>query len=345
MSSPVEPSDQELIDRVRLRADLDASIGPSDAEIVAGVRGFAREFRYWYNRVLEEAVPKYERLIIDRINPMIRGMQLEGLAANEVAVRLVADYAHRNYVTAGGWALEQLAIAASPRLRKSAAAGIDAEWHESGRSPVTNLYVIKSGTVTRNSDILKALKTHGQEAQKRLLQTDKKAIVRVFYIVTAGQRSSTFHDGVYRPSSAEFWAQAFALDDNEAQAIDLALAMAQEAGLLLRNIADDRALRALEAATAAYIADANDASLVDWEFLAKRNMIDDPTVKAEGKARHEQARRAAEGVGYTWPSRSRKSDKDQADVGILAEAAAVLTAEVEQELATMLPENDHLGGP
>lgn len=204
-SSATEPTDAEIVAHVRERADLLATDGgPSDQNIVDGVRGFAREFRYWYTRVLDEALPKYQSIIIDRINPMIRGMQLEGLPADQATARLVADYAHRNYVTAGGWALEQLAIASSPRLRKSSAAGIDAEWYEAGPPPVVNLYVIKSGKVTRNSDILKTLKTHGQDAQKRLLQTDKRAIVRVFYVILAGQRSTNFHDGVYRPSSAEF---------------------------------------------------------------------------------------------------------------------------------------------
>jgi hypothetical protein len=299
------------------------------------VRGFAREFQYWYNRVLDEAVPQYQKLIINRINPMIRSMELHGLDSTTVAARLVADYAHRNYVTAGGWALEQLAIAASPRLRKSTATGIDAEWHEPGPPPVAHLYVIKSGTVTRNSDILKALKTHGQDAQKRLIQTNKKAIVRVYYIVTAGNRSSTYHDGVHRPSSAEFWAQTFDLEDDEQQAIDLALAMAQEAGSLLQEISDDMALRVLEAAVAAYIATDDDPSAVDWEFLAKRNMIDDPEVKRQGTIRHERARTAAAKVGYAWPKRGRKK-ADSADEVVaeeLAEAAAALTAEMREGLS------------
>ncbi|TDZ79111.1 hypothetical protein DE4585_02846 [Mycobacteroides salmoniphilum] len=339
MNSPTEPSDEEIAANVRARSGLSASAGPSDQQIVDGVRGFAREFQYWYNRVLAEAVPKYQNIIIDRINPMIRGMQLEGLDTKAVASRLVADYAHRNYVTAGGWALEQLAIAASPRLQKSTAVGIDAEWHEPGPPPVAHLYVIKSGTVTRNSDILKALKTHGQDAQKRLLQTNKKAIVRVYYVVTAGQRSSTFHDGVYRPSSAEFWAQTFDLEDDEEQAIDLALAMAQEAGSLLRGISDDAPLRALEAAVAAYIATEDDSSIVDWEFLAKRNMIDDEDVKAEAKTRHDRARKAAADAGYEWPKRGgqRGSSKQDQVADGLAEAAAALTPEMREDLSQILP--------
>lgn len=342
VSSATEPADEEIVAQVRERSGLKESDGgPSDALIVSGVRGFATAFRYWYTRVLEEAVPKYERLIIDRINPMIRGMQLEGLPADQVAKRLLADWAHRNYVTAGGWALEQLAIAASPRLQKSAATGIDAEWHETGSPLVVNLYVIKSGTVTRNSDILKALKSHGQDAHKRLLQTDKKAIVRVHYIVTVGQRSSTFHDGVYRPSSAEFWAQAFSLDDKKL-ASDLALAMAQEAGRLLRRSSGEAALLAMEAAVAAYIATEDDPTVVDWEFLAQRSMIDSDEMRSQAKARHKRAVQAASGTGFIWPAsgRRRKRATDAAEAEALADQAAVLSAEVRVELEEVLPPQD-----
>jgi hypothetical protein len=83
-SLPTEPTDADIAHSVRYRSGLDADAGgPSDAAIVNGVRGFAREFRYWYNRVLDEAVPKYQTLIINRINPMIRGMQLQGLSAQD----------------------------------------------------------------------------------------------------------------------------------------------------------------------------------------------------------------------------------------------------------------------
>ena len=202
-----------------------------------------------------------------------------------------------------------------------------------------NLYVIKSGTVTRNSDILKALKTHGQEAQKRLLQTDKRAIVRVYYIVTAGQKSSTFHDGVHRPSSAEFWAQTFAIDD-EKQAIDLALAMAQEAGTLLSRFANEDALRALETAVAAFIASADDPTAVDWEFLAERNMIGSDEVRADSKLRHARAQQAAKIAGYHWPVKKRVKDDSSEQAASLAELAASLTVEAEEELSAVLPPED-----
>lgn len=336
MTLPGEISDAELVARVRDRADLPhGERGPTDEDIARGVRGFVRQFAYWYNRVLDDALREYESRIIGRINPMIRGMELEGLDSTEAARRLVADYAHRNYVTAGGWALEQLAIDGSPRLRKSTATGIDAEWEEPGPPKVVHLYVLKSGVVTRNSDILAQLKAHGSHAQKLLMQTDRNSFVRVHYVQMTGQRSSSFHDGVHRPSSAEFWAQAFGLEGDERKAIDLAVAMAQEAGGLLRSLSD-RGMHAIELAVAAYIASKDDAMEVDWEFLAQRNMIKSSSFKSEGERRVRAARRAVENAGYSWPP---KKGKD-AEMAAIADAVASVTPELAADLAEMLPGPD-----
>ncbi|WP_433127734.1 PmeII family type II restriction endonuclease [Micromonospora sp. CA-240977] len=343
ISLPEDPenvaiTDAEIVTSVRQRAGLlGRNDGPSDAHIVQGVRGFAREFTYWYGRVLEEAIPKFHNLVTSRINPMIRGMEYEGLPLAEVVRGLVGDYARRNYVTAGGWAIEQLAIAGSPRLHKSSAAGIDAEWHEAGATPVSNLYVIKSGTVTRNSDILKALKSHGQEAQKRLIQTNKKAVVRVHYVVTAGRRKSGYEDGVYRPSSAEFWAQAFALE-NEKEAVDLALAMSQQAGELLKQSDAATHIRGMESAVAAYLANPASPAQVDWEFLAQFNMLKDPELEKDHKNRLARAKAAVMKAGHKWPS-GRKS-KDSELASDLANAAASLSPEGSVDLLELLPQQE-----
>lgn len=294
--------DDSVVSRVREKVNLPAGAGgPSDQNIRDGIDGFAREFNYWYIRVLKKALPKFKQLIVDRINPIVRGMELEGLSAQAASERLVHDYAQRNFVTAGGWALEQLAIAGSPRLHKSSASGIDAEWHETGAVPVSHLYVIKSGTVTRNSDILAALKTNGKDAHKRLIQSNKKAVVRVYYAITSGAKTSTYHDGVYRPSSAEFWAQIFDLENDPTLAVDLALAMAQEAAQVVRSELGEReALEALQYAVCSYIAMREDPDLVDWEFLAQTNMRGDVNLKEEGKMRLARARSATQEAGYNW---------------------------------------------
>jgi hypothetical protein len=337
-SDDVDITDAEIVASVRQRAELvGCADGPSDAHIVQGVRGFAREFNYWYGRVLEQAVPRFHSLVTSRINPMIRGMEYEGLPLSEVVSGLVGDYARRNYVTAGGWAIEQLAIAGSPRLKKSSAAGIDAEWHEEGTTPVANLYVIKSGTVTRNSDILKALKSHGQEAQKRLIQTDKKAIVRVHYVVTAGRRSSTYEDGVYRPSSAEFWAQAFAFDD-EKQAVDLALAMSQQAGELLKRSSAATHILGMETAVSAYLANPTSPDQVDWEFLAQHNMLTDVELEEGHKNRLAKAKAAVLEAGYKWsPTRAGKDSTIASD---LADTAASASPEGVAALRDLLPQQE-----
>jgi hypothetical protein len=85
----------------------------------------------------------------------------------------VEDYNSRNFVTAGGWAIEGLASNLNQTFQKSAAKGIDLQRSD----PATNehhLYVIKSGMVTRNSDIVGALKRHSRDAEKllaRIIQT------------------------------------------------------------------------------------------------------------------------------------------------------------------------------
>jgi hypothetical protein len=104
------------------------------------VRGFVQAFDYWYIRVMREAVPNYRNLIIKRINPFIRQIELEGCTAEQAAERMVEDYNSRNFVTAGGWALEEMAVAASPVAQKGSAEGIDLQrfnpatgaYHQSG---------------------------------------------------------------------------------------------------------------------------------------------------------------------------------------------------------------------
>jgi hypothetical protein len=161
--------DAELVNNVRRLSGITDGRGPDDEHILAGVRGFVEAFDYWYIRVIREAVLQYRKLIIARINPFIRRVELEGLGAAEAACRLVEDYTRRNFVTAGGWALEELAIASSETMQKSAAAGVDAQRLDPTTSEY-HLYLLKSGPVTRNSDIVNAIKTHGRQAEKLLRQ-------------------------------------------------------------------------------------------------------------------------------------------------------------------------------
>jgi len=292
-----------IVQSVRTLADLPEGVGPDDIHIAAGVRGFASAFIYWYSRVISEAVPKYRTLIIKRINPFIRRIQLDGLNVEESARRLVEDYDSRNFVTAGGWALERLASDASPEAQKSAAEGIDLQRVD----PVTGdqyLYVMKSGLVTRNSDIVKALKRNSRQAEKLLRQDKSTGRVHANWAVVAGKTQSSFEDGVRRPSSAEFWGEILGVD--EPDGVVLALAMTAVAGQLLRNDVEEH-LRALRFVVRDYIADRNDDTVVDWEFIAKRNMQTPQNWQAEDRRRHKRAMEHLSDTGYVVTKKSSAS--------------------------------------
>lgn len=215
------PDRDETIERVRALSGVASDRGPDDQHLWAAIQGFVERFHFWYLRVMRGAVGGYRKLIIERINPFIRRMEFRGMSPTQVAARLVEDYDQRNFVTAGGWALEAMAIAASPDGHKSAATGIDMERVLEGEH---SLYVLKSGPVTRNSDIVNALKRHAKKAKGLLRQQRQGGEVRANYAVLAGKVSSTFHDGVWRPSSAEFWSEILGLEAGEA--IELAMAIA-----------------------------------------------------------------------------------------------------------------------
>ncbi len=270
--------------------------GPSDAQIVAGVKGFAEAFDFWYTRVMREAVPAYRDLIIKRINPFIRRVECDGLGPAATAGKLVEDYNARNFVTAGGWALEELAVCLGVNTKKSTAEGIDVERFDPGTSEY-HLYVLKSGLVTRNSDILKALKKNARQAETLLMQGRGSQRVKVFanYAIVAGKTSSTFEDGIRRPSSAEFWSEITGLPDPDC--IELALAVAAEAGKLVRRDASAH-IDAMKLLIADYIGMRDRPGVVDWEFIALRNMQDDAKWKDQDRERHQRALGKLAATGY-----------------------------------------------
>lgn len=284
----------EIVENVRRLSGVSADNGPDDAHIFAGVKGFVSAFDYWYIRVMREAVPQYRKLIIMRINPLIRRFEFEGLTAIETAQRLVEDYSRRNFVTAGGWALEELAVGASEDSQKSPAEGIDVQRYDVETGDY-HLYVLKSGLVTRNSDIVKALKRNARQAEKLLRQGKGTGAIHANWAVLAGKTSSTFEDGVFRPSSAEFWSAMLGLPEEDA--IELTLAMAAEAGRLVRRDASKH-IEALVLLVADYIDDREAPGQVDWDFIATRTMRDKSTWNAEDQARHKKAMALLKAHGY-----------------------------------------------
>ena len=243
---------------------------------------------------MREAVPEYRKLIIARINPFVRRIECDGMDTTQTARRLVEDYNNRNFVTAGGWAIEALAATGRPEVHKSGIAGIDVDRYDPA-SGEYHLYVIKSGLVTRNSDIISALKRNARQAEKQLRQSRSTKSVRANYAIAAGKTTSSFEDGVWRPSSGEFWGEM--LDLPEGDAIELALAIAAEAGRLVRSDAAEH-IAALKLLIADYIAERRNSGSVDWEFIAKRNMQKAATWRPEDKARHKQAMDDLKATGY-----------------------------------------------
>jgi hypothetical protein len=293
----MDDEDRKIVQRVRAASGVSlVDGGPDDEHVAAGVRGFVNAFDYWYIRFLEEkAIPEYRKNIIARINPFVRRIACDGLTAKEAASRIVDVYAERNFVTAGGWALEELAAQAGPGVQKSAAEGIDLQGHDT-TTDTHALYVLKSGPITRNADIINALKRNAREAEGRLRQAQGTASVTANYATAFGTLATTFKDGVRRPSSAAFWSEILRLP--EEKAIDLAIAMVAEAAGIMRHSEASSHLRALKLLVADYIAMRGDVSTVDWEFLAKRNMQGRTAWREEDLRRHAQAKELLSASGY-----------------------------------------------
>lgn len=293
-SSPDDGDLGSLVERIRRAAAIGSDEGPNDERIRAAVRGFEEQFDYWYTRVMREAAPKYRQLVIRRINPLVRRVELDGLDSARVATRLVGDYRNRNFVTAGGWALERMAVAMCVDGQKSPARGIDIQRYDPARDSY-HLYVLKSGTVTRNSDIVQALKRHSRDAEQLLKQGGANSTVTANYAIAAGKTSSGFVDGIRRPSSAEFWAEMTGLDED--RALDLILAIAAEAGRRA-NIDASTHVRAMELLVADYISVRGRAEQVDWEFITDVTMKVKSAWRAEDAERHRRAWEQLHMSGY-----------------------------------------------
>ena len=296
MSGPDSlPSGQ--LQQVRIEAGLAPDEGPTDAKIQAAIDAFAEQLNYWFTRVIEEAVPKYRKIIVGRINAFIRPIEFNGVVAKGVAERLVSDYVNRNFVTAGGWAIEKMAISIGKDNTKAIARGIDL--HRVDAQGNHHLYVIKSGTVTRNSDILKQLKLHARDAERLVKQGGAKVGVFANYAVATGATSSTFEDGIYRPSSGMFWSEVTEL--SEPKALALVAAVAKAGGLRITRNTDVH-IGALVTLVESYIKVAS-GDEVDWPFIYRMTMSEKSLWKAEDKQRHEQALKILEGTDYNLTKR------------------------------------------
>lgn len=306
-------SDEQIAAAIREKYALGPGEGPPVSNILSAIRGFEDQFNFWYIRVMQNAVGKYRDVIIARINPFIRKIECDGLSPAETAERLIHDYNSRNFVTAGGWALEEMARRIGPGAQKSAARGIDIQRYDAS-SDTHHLYVVKSGTVTRNSDIMKALKDHSRQAEKLLRQGASKARVIANYAIAAGKTTSTFEHGIRRPSSAEFWGEMMGLPPE--RAIDLILDIAAEAG---RRVTKDasRHIGAMKLLVEDYIVCRSDSFKVDWDFLAARTMQDKKVWAAEDARRHSRAMTKLQATGYeviTLKSSRQRGGSDRSEL-------------------------------
>lgn len=285
---------------LRASCNVEPAEGPTDADISNAIDGFAQQFDYWFDRVIANAVADYRKLVIARINPFVRGIEYQGFSPQRMGRELVRDYANRNFVTAGGWAIEKMAIALGSKNAKAAAPGIDLHKIDPATG-AQHLYVIKSGTVTRNSDILSALKRNAEGARKLLMQGGSKVSVFANYAIAAGATKTTYHDNIHRPSSATFWAEVTELDENKA--MRLAYAISKAAADMIRREAQPH-IDAMGLLVGAYVARRDDANQVDWDFLFDRTMKEKASWTAEDKARHDLALAALAATGYVIGKRA-----------------------------------------
>lgn len=284
-----------MVVQLRKTCAISPDEGPTDTDISNAIDNFAGQFDYWYDRVMAHAVPKYRDVVISRINPFVRGIEFQAMSPPEAADNLVRDYANRNFVTAGGWAIEAMAIALGGKNSKAAATGIDLHKIDPATG-AQHLYVIKSGKVTRNSDILAALKRHAAQAQKLLIQGGSKVQVFANYAVAAGATESTYSDHVHRPSSARFWSEVTELDEDKAMM--LAYEVSKAAANIIRREAQPH-IEAMKLLVGSYIADPKDATRVDWAFLFDRSMKTKAVWKDEDAMRHQAGMTRLTATAYT----------------------------------------------
>lgn len=193
-----------------------------------------------------------------------------------------------------------MAIGICKGSQKSAATGIDLQVHDPEKNSY-RIYVVKSGSVTRNSDILSKLKENANKAEKIIRQGgNSSANVQKFYAIAAGKTTSTFEDGIGRPSSGQLWADLTGLSPT--RAVRLMVEIARHAGVLVQRDAA-AAINALAILVGSYISEPGNPANVDWDFLGMRTTQEKASWKDEDRHRHLDAKKALNNAGLTIPKR------------------------------------------
>jgi len=277
----VQTIDLKAAEQIRVNAGLGKGEGPSAQNVQAAVNVYIERFDFWYHRQWETIRKNYVTRLVRRVNPFVRRGQHGDCSAEVLALALVADWDSRNFVTAGGQALEAVAIAAGPHSQKAIAEGVDIQRSEPGNPGAMHLYVVKSGAVTRNTDIVASMKTNLRKAEKLALQNTATKSVRLNYATCVGTPSTTLADGVHRPSSAKFWSEILELD--EVHAIKVIWAIIEEGAK--RIVIPDLNRKALVAQVSTYVEKDDGSGLVDWEFMIKVVTLPMEKYKVEHKKR------------------------------------------------------------
>lgn len=291
---PPLPSSEHAItlaraQEMRAAAGLAEGEGPSPARIQRAVSVYVQQFDWWYGKQLRQIMDSYVEKIVRRINPYVRRAQLGDCTATDLAEAAIASWESRNFATAGGNALEALAIAIGPNCQKAVGTGLDIQRVSPEDLETLSLYVLKSGAITRNSDILAKMKQNVRKAEQLARQHPGTKVVRLNYAIAAGTFTNTFSDGVHRPSSPQFWSEIMELQQDKA--IRLLWLVTDEAAKHIRSIERNR--KSLVAKVAAYLAKEGTTDEADWDFLLKVANHPWRTYKAE----HERRKRRAEDAG------------------------------------------------
>lgn len=258
----------------------------SEERLQGCMRAIVRAFNHWYGRVMREAAGQYRKIIVSRINPFVRRVEYAGHSPFEAASKLVEEYRARNLVTAGGWAIEEAALAICPTARKASASGVDIERHD----PTTNttyFYALKSGALTTNHDIRVKMGDNFKAIQK--LHGQSLGGVRAVYTQAfAAGRPKTTEVGVVRKlSSSEFWAEMTGLDEYAAVRL-MGLLFETSGQHVQRDVQGP--IDALTFLVGAYLEHPNDPTRIDWDYLLVRTLRDRSEWKGDDNARDEGAR-------------------------------------------------------
>lgn len=287
---PVPPGDGplghlipiEAAEALRLQAGLVAGEGPPPENVKAALDVYVRQFDWWYGKQWHTILSNYVTRIVRRVNPFVRRAQHGDCSSRALAEAVVGDWDSRNFVTAGGQALEALAIAIGKNCQKAIAEGIDVQRIEPADPSKLHLYTVKSGAVTRNTDIVSKMKINLRKAERLARQSPGIGTVRLNYATCVGTLATTLADGVYRPSSAQFWSEVMELPEDKA--VRLLWAVTESAAQWI--LWPERNRRALIEAVAAYVGAAEAPERVDWEFLVRVVTQPPAAYKAEHVRRH-----------------------------------------------------------